>query len=137
MNVSSTENVAGRAGGAEPTDVQPLVGWGEVGEANGRQQRHGSIIHGKRGGAGGRSGADRCPAACRLGGGRRSERTPATPHVLAGGKLLWLRVLGVVYSADGVLFYLTALGHGLRPWVFTKDHEGAEFTNVIYKWQWK
>lgn len=36
------------------------------------------------------------------------------------GKLLGMRALGVLGATDGVLFYLTARGHGLRPWVFTK-----------------
>ena len=61
----------------------------------------------------------------------RSERT----HALPLGKLLRLRVLGVIYSAVGVLFYLTARGTGSARGFLQSDHEGAEFTNVIHKWQ--
>lgn len=35
----------------------------------------------------------------------------------------------------GVQFYLTAIGTAVGRGFSTKDHEGARFTNVIYKWK--
>ena len=94
--LASTENVAGRAGGAVKCLALPpkpasrrLMPWGRLFTANGRTPRH-------------------------------VGQLSAVQSV--GGHL--------VNSWGAVLPNCT--GHGLRPWVFYKGHEGAEFTNVIY-----
>ena len=70
-------------------------------------------------------------ALCASVGVERTDAHSTTP--VFWGNLLGYRVLGATTATDGVQFYLTAQGTGCACGYFTNSHEGARFTNVIYK----
>ena len=144
MNVASTGNVAGWVGGVRSVEVRERSERDGAGRTNGRtpsnMEASTENVVGWVGGAESPRGytvpsEPASEALCTSVGVERTDAHSTTP--VFWGNLLGYRVLGATTATFGVQFYLTAQGTAVGRGYFTNSHEGARFTNVIYKCIWK